>query len=182
MTRAQALVDAQRALKAAFPDRWVSILAALERRVLPEVDAPICPNPKCGAPTGTPISESPYPSRDGNLACPACGQAWTGTAEEVAQAIMSAKAYADANYEMDGLRNDAFGPLLNLIGSRVVSARCDFCNGSAVCLSHATQDPLVWTFTCEAHCSHDAGENGVPCTRLTAADPRQHTLFDDKRT
>lgn len=62
----------------------------------PARDCPPCP--KCGCDLGTPIAEDTMVYRwdgpaDATLFCPACGTGWVGTAEHLAQAWASWRAY-----------------------------------------------------------------------------------------
>ena len=183
MTRAQALVDAQRALKASFPDRWVAILAALEKRVMPSLDAPTCPSPKCGAPVGTPVAKADHGfRREGNLLCVACGEVWTGTPAEVAQALASWKAYDDAQAESDVPAREEANRLVEKIRTAVALARCSGCGSEATCIGTITQS-FEWHFQCNACCDHGGLEVGdFYCVKLTAADPRQGALFGGTRS
>lgn len=177
MNRAQALADAQRALKEAYPDRWLGILEALEQRLLPTLDAPVCPNKKCGAALGTPVAKADHGFRaSGNLLCPGCGEIWTGTDAEVAQAIESWRAYQEQESGLTKARDEEAEQLVRMIVS-FASARCQTCPNGATCIG-TTEGTHLWLFQCDECCHHDVGE-GVHCQRLRGVHPGQRSLFGD---
>jgi hypothetical protein len=74
------------------------------KHTAPWTDCPRCPN--CKHAEGIPRERADWNHRAGgadNLACPACGWGWVGTAEEVAQAKRAQDAW-EAHLALDGVR------------------------------------------------------------------------------